>query len=326
MKKRVKGFLKAVAFILALGMFSILFGAGLFVINGLWLAAGETPLAGVAESSSQNTHHPKLSIVKDHATLQAEAIERDELKILSYNIAKGFIHKGGLNFEDPDKVLDRLKKIADIIIAEDPDLVFLSEAIYECGPKQVNQIAFLARLTDMQSFLFGENYNFGLPFFRIVVGNAILSKFQVLPVANPDLVGRKPFYVTSNNRRILWGEMNVNGTKVLLGAVHNDSFDLKNNLRQSKQIVDYLGGRPALLAGDFNANPDEEPMLLFQQSGQFSGEFQGPKTFSVVNPHQTIDFILAPKEWELIEHRVIQNELSDHFPIVSTFRLQLSGE
>ncbi|MCP4396124.1 MAG: hypothetical protein GY801_02270, partial [bacterium] len=65
-----------------------------------------------------------------------------------------------------------------------------------------------------------------------------------------------------------------------------------------------------------------DPMRLLQQSERFSGEFQGPKTFSAGNPQQTIDFILAPKEWELLEHRVIQSDVSDHFPIVSTFRLK----
>ncbi|MCP4404250.1 MAG: hypothetical protein GY801_43955 [bacterium] len=323
MKKSVKRFLKIVAAILALGgMFSVFVVTGLFVVNGLWLAAGETPIVGVAKSSSQNSQHRKILIVPDHTTLQAEPVERDELKIFSYNIAKGFIHKGALNFEDPDVAIEGMTRIAELIDTEKPDLVFLSEAVFECGPKQVNQVAFLTWLTGMQSFLFGENYNFGLPFYRIVGGNAILSKFPILPVGNPDLAGRKPFYITRNNRRILWGEMTVNGTKILLGAVHNDSFDIENNLTQTKQILDYLGDRPALMAGDFNANPHEDPMRLLQQSERFSGEFQGPKTFSAGNPQQTIDFILAPKEWELIDHRVIQSDVSDHFPIVSTFRLK----
>jgi endonuclease/exonuclease/phosphatase family metal-dependent hydrolase len=322
MKKSIKRLLKVVGIIIVLGVFLTLLGAGLFVMNGVWLAAKETPVVGVVEPSSRNSQHHTFSIVKDHATLTAEPVERDELKVFSYNIAKGSIYRGGLNFEDPDVVIERLSRIAELINTEKPDLVFLSEAIFECGPWQVNQVAFLAWATGMQSFLLGENYNFGLPFFRIVGGNAILARFPILPVANPDLAGRKPFYITTNNRRILWGEMTVNETKVLLGAIHNDSFDLTNNLAQSKQILDDLGGRPALLAGDFNANSHEDSMQLFQQSGQFSGEFQGPNTFSVDNPQHTIDFILAPKEWELIEHRVIQHDASDHFPIVSIFRLK----
>ena len=318
MKKGVKGFLKIVGILFALAVLLVLVAAGLFAVNGLWLAKGETPVAGLADPASQNSPHRKIAIVPAHTSLQAEQVE---LKVFSYNIAKGFIHYGGLNFEKPDIVIERLTRIAELINAEKPDLVFLSEAVFECGLKQVNQVSFLSRLTGMQSFLFGENYNFGLPFFRIVGGNAILSKFQILPVANPDLAGRKPFYITKNNRRILWGALNVNGTKVLLGAIHTDSFNPANNLAQSQQILDYIGERPALLAGDFNANPDEASMQLFQQSGHFSGEFQGPKTFSVKNPQQTIDFILAPKEWILIEHRVIQSDASDHFPIVSTFRV-----
>lgn len=278
---------------------------GLLTLNGVYLANNETPLSGITS----------------HATSNQPPVGVNEIKIMAYNIAKGFIYRGGINFERPDIVITRLWQMADLINKEQPDLVFLSETVFECGPSPINQITFLARAARMHTWAFGENYNFGLPFYRIVGGNAILSHWPMKTVDNPSLVGRQPFYVTKNNRRILWCELNINGKNILLGSVHNDSFDLTNNLAQTRQILDYIGEQPTILAGDFNARPDGPPMQLIQETGRFSGAFDGPLTFPSLAPEQTIDFILAPVDWDLLEHRVLQSDVSDHLPIVSTFRI-----
>lgn len=276
---------------------------GSFVFNGLILARNETPLSGV-------TSHPP-----------AIASSTPQIKILAYNIAKGFVHKGGMAFAGQDVVARRIQKIADVIMIEQPDMVFLSEIVFECGPCPVNQVISLAEATGMHAWAFGENYNFGLPFYRIVGGNAILSRFPVEPVDNPSLAGRKPFYVTSNNRRMLWCTTQIGGQQVLLTAVHTDSFHLANNLVQTQQLLDYAGERAAIMAGDFNAQPQEPSIRLIRDSGRFTGAFDGPFTFPANAPEQRIDFIFAPAGWELVEHHVVQSQASDHLPVVSTFRI-----
>ncbi len=282
---------------------------GLIAFNGKYLASDETPLIGI--TSHAKSFEPPAGVT--------------EIKIMAYNIAKGFVHKGGLTFEKPDKIVERLWQIVDLINKNQPDLVFLSETIFECGPSPINQILFLAKATRMHTWVFGENYNLGLPFYRIVGGNAILSRWPVTTVDNPSLTGRKPFYVTKNNRRILWGELNLNGKNILLGSVHTDSFNPTNNLAQTRQILEYLGEKPAIMAGDFNARPDEPSIRLIQDSGRFSGSFDDLLTFPAHTPEQTIDFIFAPADWKLIEHRVLRNTASDHLPIISTFSVPPEG-
>ncbi len=289
-----------------IGMLTGIILGSLFMVNGLGLAFQERAMVG-------GTNHAAKQIPVDTA--------QNEVKILAYNIAKGFIHNRGLSFAAPEQVADRLERIADIIRAEQPDLVFLSETIFECGPSPGNQVLTLADVTGMHAWGFGENYNFGLPFYRIVGGNAILSRFPLEAVDNISLIGRQPFYVTSNNRRMLWCATHIAGQRLLLAAVHTDSYSAANNLRQTQQLLDYLDGRPAVLAGDFNANPSEPSIQLLEQSGQFSGAFDGPLTFPSNAPEQRLDFIFAPKSWELVEHRVVQSQASDHFPVVSTFRI-----
>lgn len=293
---------------ICLYMVLILFGTamicgGLFVINGLFLSNGEKPISGM-------TSHPAVSDDKAPA----------EIRMMAYNIAKGFIHKHGIRFEAKNTVLERMKRIAEIINTEQPHLVFLSEAVFECGPCPVNQVTFLAEATGMSAWVFGENYNFGLPFYRIVGGNAILSRFPVEAVANPALSGRQPFYVTTNNRRVLWAALKIGGERLLLASVHNDSFNAANNLIQTQQLLDYKGDRKAMLAGDFNSRPQEPSIQLIRKTGSFTASYEG-HTFPSHQPDQKIDFIFAPSDWQLLRHRVIQTDASDHLPIVSTFKL-----
>src|SRR5258708_5178095 len=197
----------------------------------------------------------------------------------------------------------------------------LSETVWECGACPVNQVASLAEATEVHAWAFGENYNFGLPFFRVVGGNAILSRWPLETVANPPLAGRQPFYATKNNRRVLWCAAKIGARRVLLASIHTDSFDRNNNRRQTEQILDYAGDKEAILAGDFNALPDWPSIELVRASGHFAGVVDGPKTFPSEVPERRLDYIFAPAAWELIEERVLDNDVSDHRPVVATFRV-----
>lgn len=277
----------------------------LFVMNGLVLSSAEQPQLRVLSTPAESLEGRFPATVK----------------IFAFNIAKCFVYKPSKGFESISAVESRVRKIAELIRAEQPDFVFLSEAVTECGPCPVDQVASLAESTGMHAYAFGENYNFGLPFFRVVGGNAILSRFPIEPVANPDLAGRQPFYVTKNNRRVLWCATQIGGERVLLAAVHTDSFKRANNLKQTEQILEFVRDEAAILAGDFNARPDEPSIELVRRSGRFSGNFDGPQTYPSDIPDQRIDFIFAPAGWELVDERVIDDQVSDHRAVVATFRV-----
>ena len=168
----------------------------------------------------------------------------------------------------------------------------------------MNQPEFLARACGLPFVVTGENYNVGVPFFRVAGGNAILSRFRLTPVANFDLAGRKPFWVTSNNRRALAASAELGGEPVLLVALHNDSFDMRNNTVQMRQVLDFVGDRPVIVAGDFNNRPNDRSIQMIHASGKFAGAFDGPPTFFEGDRKERIDYIFVPAGWELVDHRV----------------------
>jgi endonuclease/exonuclease/phosphatase family metal-dependent hydrolase len=247
-----------------------------------------------------------------------------EVTFVSYNIAKCFAHKGGLSFDSRANVEAKLRQIAELIRAEQPDVVFLSEALTELTPCNVDQVAYLARECGLPYVATGENYNVGLPFYRVAGGNAILSRIPLSPVANFDLAGRKPFWVSKNNRRALFVSAEFGGQSVLMAALHNDSFDMRNNEIQTRQILEFVVGRPAILAGDFNNRPTNSSIKLVRESGKFAGAFDGPPTFFELETKRAerIDYIFAPAAWELLESRVVADDTSDHRPLVCRFRVK----
>jgi hypothetical protein len=123
-------------------------GLGLFALNGAVLAPRNKPVMG---ATAHRAAEPPAS--------------GSTVRIFEWNIAKLFIHKGGLSFERPEIVRARLQRMAAIINAEHPDMVFLEEGVFECALCPVNQVVELAEATGMPFWVFGENYDLGVPFF-----------------------------------------------------------------------------------------------------------------------------------------------------------------
>ena len=296
MKKR----LKVLVVLLTIG---IVVGGVLFVVNGTVLAGGEQQSQG-----SETT-------AVDEVPVEAAG----QVRVMAFNLAKCFVMTGAVSFESEAAVLDRLDKLAAIIRAENPDIVCLSEVMTEAGPCDVNQVAELARKTGLRHWVFGENYCFGLPFLRVVGGNAVLSRYPIEPVANLSLAGRRPFYITKNSRRALFVRVMLPSGPVGVWSLHNDSYDMDNNLAQVDQLLEYPGTVGSIMAGDFNAGPDSESIKRLWGTNHFAGQLVGEPTFPVDYPDQRIDLIFAPRDWTVLEHKVIHNDVSDHCAVMSVF-------
>ncbi len=119
---------------------------------------------------------------------------------------------------------------------------------------------------------------------------------------------------------------NIGGREVLLASVHlnaNDFYEVR--FTQAEQLLDFAGDSPAILAGDFNSEPNEPEIQRIVGTGRFCAKLDGPFTISSYDPHAIIDHIFVPRDWQLLEHKVIQTDLSDHLPVVSVYRVPLAA-
>ena len=102
-------------------------------------------------------------------------------------------------------------------------------------------------------------------------------------------------------------------------------------------LIDPSAAIPLVVAGDFNSTPSDFPkfnqttdgknaldLLLDNENWQYSPQ-QIPNahemTFSTMDPTSVIDWILvSSNQYQLHRYRVIDSELSDHFPIEATLQ------
>jgi len=285
----------------------------LLFINFTFLGPRTRPVYG-------RTSHPSTPLAPD-----ANGVT---LKIMTYNIRMGGAYRGGWRFEKPQRVADNVAKITEFIRQQKPDIVFLQEVVLESGLGSFNQAPILAEKAGMHVWVFGQCINDGLPFHRLIEGNAILSRWPVEPLTNQKMAGHKAFYeVGYESQSALWCKADIGGQEVLLASVHlnaNDFYEVR--LTQAQQLLDFAGDSPAVLAGDFNSEPNEPEIQRIVGTGKFCARLDGPFTIFSFDPHAVIDHIFVPRDWRLLEHRVIQTDLSDHLPVVSTYRIPLVPE
>ncbi|MCP5020483.1 MAG: hypothetical protein GY930_01795 [bacterium] len=245
---------------------------------------------------------------------------------MAFNLAKGFVYDGGLDFKTEEQITSWLDEVAALVIAEEVDLLFLSEVVFEAGPCPINQVTYLAEAAGFHAWAYGDFYSFGIPGYRMRSGNAILSRFPLKALEVQQLAGARHFWNPHGTRRLLWAEIELGGAQPLLvGSGRNETFIRVNKPVQVRQILDRLkteGDRPVLLAGDFNDTPTSESFRLWRGSGRFQGVFDGKPTWPARAPRRRIDSVLVPIAWpELVGERVLDVKLSDHRPVVVVTRL-----
>jgi endonuclease/exonuclease/phosphatase family metal-dependent hydrolase len=285
----------------------------LLFINFRFLGPREKPLSG-------RTSHPSVPLACDP--------NHPVVKIMTYNIRLGGAYRGGWRFEKPQRVAERLEEIGALIRQQNPDLVFLQEVVIESGPGSLNQVRVLAEKTGMHAWAFGQCINDGLPFYRLIEGNALLSRGPREPLTNHKMAGDKGFYqIGYADQSTLWCKARIGGQGLLLASVHLTPYNMdETGLSQVQELLDFAGDQPAILAGDFNSEPNEPEIRRIVEAERFAAKLDGPFTISSYHPRAVIDHIFVPKDWQLLEHRVIQTGLSDHLPVVSTYRVPFVAE
>lgn len=86
---------------------------------------------------------------------------------------------------------------------------------------------------------------------------------------------------------------------------------------------------PFVIAGDFNDTPASYCVTQITSSLKSTFKEKGSgfgKTYNGAFPNFQIDYIAATKDFDVINHHVSKEKLSDHFPIRSDLRLNFSAQ
>jgi len=110
-------------------------------------------------------------------------------------------------------------------------------------------------------------------------------------------------------------------------GLHNGlgKTDSDERLVQSKNIKEFLNqiNTPKILCGDFNLLPDTKSIAILEEGMRnLIKEYEITSTRSSFYPKETkfADYVLVSPDIEVLDFKVLQNEVSDHLPLLLEFQ------
>ncbi len=227
----------------------------------------------------------------------------DIITVVSYNIHHG---------EGTDGALD-LDRIADVVLALEPDVVCLQEVDQGCARTSGLDLPeeFGKRLN--MDYRFGPNLDYDGGDY----GNCTYSKLPIVDHVNFTL----PFVEGGERRGCLRTTIEVNGLQV---DVLNTHFDLlpAARIEQAAHVIETVRDVPTILAGDLNANPDSKPLRVLL--GAFQDSFPGGGSGNDPG-RRRIDYVLVSEPLNAVSSRFVDTPVtrvaSDHLPYVAQLAL-----
>lgn len=238
------------------------------------------------------------------------------LRVLCYNIHYG---------QGMDGQYD-IQRLADVIKATKPDLVALQEV--DVGVRRsgrVHQLQKLGELTGLTA-RFGptQHYEGGL------FGNAVLTRFPILD----ELIQPLPYTEATPERQtyprgaLVITVQAPDGQPLRFISTHFQ-HNVPEDRVEEANAINALFAKPAdklrtILAGDFNATPDAEPIAILEKNWTHAIDDARAPSAPSVNPKSRIDYILyrGSKDFRLVSSEVLPEAMaSDHRPVLAVLQL-----
>lgn len=178
-------------------------------------------------------------------------------------------------------------------------------------------------------FFFRPNYRdyFGLAVFVRkhfeVKTEGELFVFKELGHEDPELIGK-------HARNIQYITINANGKALTVINFHGlwngqGKTDSEDRILQSQKIAQFIAElkNPYILAGDFNLRPDTKSLKILKDMGtrNLIEDFRITSTRSSFyqKPEKFADYVLTSQEIEVLDFKVLPDEISDHLALYLAF-------
>ncbi|MGB4415937.1 MAG: endonuclease/exonuclease/phosphatase family protein [Paludibacter sp.] len=229
----------------------------------------------------------------------------DTLKVMTYNLRFG--------------ELASLEQLGTYIKNQYPDIVALQECDWKTNRERVPQQAGKAYVNELAYYtgMFGL-YGKAIDYKGGYYGVGLLSKY---PIIKSERVLLPNPYPKTEQRVLLIAEIEFpDKSTITFISTHLEVSSVKARKAQIEFINKKIESikTPVILAGDFNATPDDEEIKtgFANWLNVTNTEF----TFSSMKPEKKIDYIWCTpsRDFTLISTKVdTDSKLSDHFPVSS---------
>lgn len=270
----------------------------------------------------------------------------NSIKVMSYNVRLFDLY----NWRN-ESIISTQKSIFGLIQSETPDLLCIQD-YYSGSGKHLNFADTICQKTGYKyrNIELINKDNKGIPY-----GLATFSKYPIINTIKIDFSNSKVNFCQSSDvvigkdtirilnmhlESIKFGKedytfvneltsaqaANEKMKKGFLAIAHKMKFAYTRRASQIEEVSAFIkkSPYPIILAGDFNDTPvsycyrqiDNDLDDTFVDAGQGLG-----KTHAHMLPMLRIDYIFHSAALKTIEHRTINKDFSDHFPVVARFEL-----
>ncbi len=270
------------------------------------------------------------------------------IRIVCYNIAHGRgVATSNWEGGTAEERTGRLDQISDLLRALDADIVVLNEVDFDSSwSLSRNQARYLAKRAGYSYWAEQRNLDFRVLTWKWRFGNAVLSKHPITQARVVDLTGFSTVEtLLAGKKRGVVCNIDVNGEKVRVLGVHLCHRSEAVRAHSARLITEIASSDtvPTIVAGDLNSSPAGFPnsqsdtdagnaVDILDSSSLFRRRPEQPSgapaelTFHSTQPKWVIDWILVPRNLQLIDYRVESSTLSDHRPVVADILLGQSKD
>lgn len=240
------------------------------------------------------------------------------LRIMSFNISSGLTLDGRLDLELTASVIEKAE--VDIAGLQEVDQNFSERTDF------TDQVKWLAKRLNMY-VAFGPNltaHPADAKWPMQAYGNAIVSRYPIRKYQN-HLLEKLESGPESEQRGLLEATIDIDDESIAFFNTHL-SLNEKQLERNIEELLGIIRSQdlPAILTGDFNAEPDSPHMKRIEEEldNIFGAPASHPETYKKEGDHgQKIDFIFYSRQWQVLEAETIDTEASDHRPILAVLEL-----
>ena len=223
-----------------------------------------------------------------------------------------------------ERTYENLDKVASLLKESGADVVALQEADAPSRwSGRFHHVEYLRNRAGYECFLAGDHASSWL----YTYGTALLSRTEmqrsesiVFPSSPPTL--NKGFVVTT----VHWDD-GLSVVPVTLASIHLDFSRKSVRDQQVAILVEALRNvhTPVVLMGDINSRWDQERSHVRQLAEGLDLIAYDPES-DILGTYKTpdgkrLDWILASKDLEFVEYRVLPDKVSDHFAVYAEVRM-----
>ncbi|HEY8397054.1 MAG TPA: endonuclease/exonuclease/phosphatase family protein [Flavihumibacter sp.] len=251
------------------------------------------------------------------------------------------------------------KAIFSYLKIQDPDILCLQEFLESNDPTRfAENIPYLRDSLGYRYYYYAMDHR--RPDTAYEHGVAIFSKFPIKKTFRGRFDGPKE---QKANESYIWADIDLNGQTVRVMTTHlqsllftaeefetleairkgddNSLARSKNIFRKFKNAYEFRQSQaekiraeldksphPTIITGDFNDLPHS--FVYHTVKGPYRDAFTEKgfgvgRTYSAISPTLRIDYVLVDRSFELVQCRNPHPNLSDHYPVITDFRIKASA-